>query len=218
MPSDCSLGRTIDVIQRAQGPPVGHFLALRPHHRLANRYVIDVINTLSFIVYTLVGYNGSTSEQICSHDSSMYGRTNADPASSTMRRTLNRRELPLCAICEWQIRQLDPAVTIFSVPFMRFGLIPVGGRSTAVGRLATLRSLSALPLTSDSRTRYVCVGPTFQWQGRPVRLTCQRRRDGPHAQGDGIHRLAHHRPRCCPSAVPLGEPAEHPQCGRAAMF
>jgi hypothetical protein len=30
------------------------------------------------------------------------------------------------------IRSLSPAITIFSIPFSRFGLIPFGGRSTAI--------------------------------------------------------------------------------------
>ena len=34
--------------------------------------------------------------------------------------------------CRSQIRALDARITIFTVPFLRFNLIPIGGRSTAV--------------------------------------------------------------------------------------
>lgn len=33
---------------------------------------------------------------------------------------------------ELVIRAINPFITIFSVPFARFGVLPVGGRSTAI--------------------------------------------------------------------------------------
>ncbi len=38
----------------------------------------------------------------------------------------------MAATTDLVIRAISPSITIFSIPFSRFGVLPIGGRSTAV--------------------------------------------------------------------------------------
>jgi len=52
------------------------------------------------------------------------------------------------------VRQLDPNVCIFSAPFFRYGLVPVGGRSTAVKlNSGDLWVLASTPLNEVTKTK-----------------------------------------------------------------
>lgn len=57
------------------------------------------------------------------------------------------------------IRSLTPAISIFSVPFKRFGLIPFGGRSTAI-KLASgdLWIVVSHPLTESTKAELARLG------------------------------------------------------------
>ncbi|KAF7318198.1 hypothetical protein HMN09_00328100 [Mycena chlorophos] len=63
-------------------------------------------------------------------------------------------------IPELVIREVTPEITIFSKPFSRFGLLPFGGRSTAV-KLSTgdVWVLASTPLTEDTKAAIDVLGP-----------------------------------------------------------
>jgi len=58
------------------------------------------------------------------------------------------------------IREVTPEITIFSKPFARFGILPFGGRSTAI-KLSTgdVWVLASSPLTPDTKTAIDKLGP-----------------------------------------------------------
>jgi len=61
---------------------------------------------------------------------------------------------------EIAIRQVTPEITTFSRPFMRFGFLPIGGRSTAV-KLSTgdVWLLASTPLTGETKAAIDNMGP-----------------------------------------------------------
>ncbi|KAJ7885161.1 hypothetical protein B0H14DRAFT_1367266 [Mycena olivaceomarginata] len=61
---------------------------------------------------------------------------------------------------ELVIREVTPEITTFSKPFLRFGILPFGGRSTAV-RLSTgdVWVLASTPLTPDTKAAIDKLGP-----------------------------------------------------------
>ncbi|KAJ6469501.1 hypothetical protein C8R45DRAFT_433048 [Mycena sanguinolenta] len=61
---------------------------------------------------------------------------------------------------ELVIRQVTPEITTFSKPFKRFGILPFGGRSTAI-RLSTgdVWVLASTPLTPDTKSAIDNLGP-----------------------------------------------------------
>jgi len=63
-------------------------------------------------------------------------------------------------IPELVIREVTPDITTFSKPFARFGILPFGGRSTAV-RLSTgdVWVLASTPLTPDTKAAIDRLGP-----------------------------------------------------------
>ncbi|KAF7348520.1 hypothetical protein MVEN_01369500 [Mycena venus] len=70
-------------------------------------------------------------------------------------------------IPELVIREVTPDITIFSKPFARFGILPFGGRSTAV-RLSTgdVWVLASTPLTPDTKAAIDRLGPVGDGWGR----------------------------------------------------
>ncbi|GAA5916282.1 uncharacterized protein JCM6883_001443 [Sporobolomyces salmoneus] len=61
---------------------------------------------------------------------------------------------------ELVIRKLDEAVTIFSVPFKRMGLVPFGGRSTAIKlKSGNVWLAASHPLCPDTLSTITSLGP-----------------------------------------------------------
>ncbi|GAA5829244.1 hypothetical protein JCM3766R1_001034 [Sporobolomyces carnicolor] len=61
---------------------------------------------------------------------------------------------------ELVVRKLDDAVTIFSVPFKRMGLVPFGGRSTAIKlRSGNVWLAASHPLCPETLQTIVAMGP-----------------------------------------------------------
>ncbi|KAF7291852.1 hypothetical protein MIND_01210400 [Mycena indigotica] len=79
------------------------------------------------------------------------------PASTPLQ---NRTAMATPNIAELVIREISPVITIFSKPFSRFGLLPFGGRSTAV-KLSTgdVWVLASTPLTEDTKATIDKLGP-----------------------------------------------------------
>jgi hypothetical protein len=58
----------------------------------------------------------------------------------------------MTAAPELDIRQLDEYITVFDIPFSRFGILPIGNRSTAV-KLKDNRVLVVVSSPCDEPTK-----------------------------------------------------------------